>query len=129
MDEYLGMHCSFNVHYNIQLKTSVSNDCNRWKGKQSYNPIHNLEHAEEIPWLYLTCDLPPPPLYPDELQENIIPQVPFASLLTKFNGVSEKEYKTHKDSQLKRFQITRLPNFLIIFIKVICSLVSFYHSC
>lgn len=76
-----------------------------------------LEHAEEIPWLYLTCDLPPPPLYPDELQENIIPQVPFASLLTKFNGVSEKEYKTHKDSQLKRFQITRLPNFLIIFIK------------
>ncbi|XP_062594467.1 ubiquitin carboxyl-terminal hydrolase 39-like [Saccostrea cucullata] len=76
-----------------------------------------LEHAEEIPWLYLTCDLPPPPLYPDELQENIIPQIPFATLLTKFNGVSEKEYKTHKDSQLKRFQITKLPNFVIIFIK------------
>ncbi|XP_061191250.1 ubiquitin carboxyl-terminal hydrolase 39-like [Saccostrea echinata] len=76
-----------------------------------------LEHVEEIPWLYLTCDLPPPPLYPDELQENIIPQIPFATLLTKFNGVSEKEYKTHKDSQLKRFQITRLPNFVIIFIK------------
>ncbi|XP_048763134.2 U4/U6.U5 tri-snRNP-associated protein 2-like [Ostrea edulis] len=75
------------------------------------------EHMEEIPWLYLTCDLPPPPLYPDELQENIIPQIPFATLLTKFNGVSEKEYKTHKDSQLKRFQITRLPNFVIIFIK------------
>jgi U4/U6.U5 tri-snRNP-associated protein 2 len=73
---------------------------------------------EEIPWLYLTCDLPPPPLYPDELQENIIPQIPFATLLTKFNGVSEKEYKTHKDSQLKRFQITRLPHFVIIFIKV-----------
>ena len=30
---------------------------------------------DEIPWLYLTCDLPAQPLYPDELQENIIPQV------------------------------------------------------
>ena len=73
---------------------------------------------EEIPWLYLTCDLPPPPLYPDEQRENIIPQVPFATLLSKFNGVAEKEYKTHRDSHLKRFEITYLPQYIIIFIKV-----------
>ena len=26
------------------------------------------ETVQEIPWLYLTCDLPAQPLYPDELQ-------------------------------------------------------------
>ncbi|KAH3863462.1 U4/U6.U5 tri-snRNP-associated protein 2-like [Dreissena polymorpha] len=75
------------------------------------------EVVEEIPWLYLTCDLPPQPLYPDELQENIIPQVPFHNILAKFNGVYEKEYKTHKDSTLKRFELTKLPPYIIVYIK------------
>ncbi|XP_060067142.1 U4/U6.U5 tri-snRNP-associated protein 2-like [Ylistrum balloti] len=75
------------------------------------------EKYEEIPWLYLTCDLPPPPLYPDELRENIIPQVPFSTILAKFNGISEKEYKTHKDSHMKRFELTRLPPYIICYIK------------
>jgi len=35
------------------------------------------EKVEENQFLYLTCDLPPMPLYPDELKENIIPQVSF----------------------------------------------------
>lgn len=30
---------------------------------------------EESPFLYLTCDLPQPPLFKDEKKENIIPQV------------------------------------------------------
>jgi len=36
------------------------------------------EYAVEVtesPFLYLTCDLPPPPLFKDEILENIIPQV------------------------------------------------------
>ena len=33
------------------------------------------EKVEDTQFLYLTCDLPPMPLYPDELKENIIPQV------------------------------------------------------
>ncbi|PVD38835.1 hypothetical protein C0Q70_01459 [Pomacea canaliculata] len=73
--------------------------------------------TEEIQWLYLTCDLPAPPLYPDELRENIIPQVPFATLLAKFNGVTEKEYKTYKDNTIKCFQLTHLPPFIICYFK------------
>ncbi|CAG2220787.1 SAD1 [Mytilus edulis] len=72
---------------------------------------------DEMPWLYLTCDLPPPPLYPDEMRENIIPQIPFSVLLSKFNGVNEKEYKTYKDSTMKRFEITQLPPYIIVYIK------------
>lgn len=75
------------------------------------------ETMEEIPFMFLTCDLPPPPLFPDELRENIIPQIPLFGILNKFNGLSEKEYKTHKDSILKRFEITHLPPFIILYIK------------
>jgi len=35
------------------------------------------EVITESPFLYLTCDLPPPPLFKDEFMENIIPQVSF----------------------------------------------------
>ena len=76
------------------------------------------EKIEDVQFLYLTCDMPPPPLYPDGMQENIIPQVPIYSILNKFNGSLEKEYKTYKDSTMKRFEITRLPPFIILYFKV-----------
>jgi len=75
------------------------------------------ETMEETTFMYLTCDLPAPPLYPDEMRENIIPQVPLFGILNKFNGLVEKEYKTYKDSTLKRFEITALPPYIILYIK------------
>ncbi|KAK6633805.1 U4/U6.U5 tri-snRNP-associated protein 2 [Polyplax serrata] len=75
------------------------------------------EKITESPFLYLTCDLPPPPLFKDEFMENIIPQVNLYTLLTKFNGIQEKEYKTYKDNFLKRFEITVLPPYLMLYIK------------
>ena len=79
------------------------------------------ETISETPFMYLTCDLPAPPLYPDELRENIIPQVPIFQILNKFNGLMEKEYKTYKDSTMRRFEITRLPPYIILYMKVGCS--------
>ncbi|XP_071830110.1 ubiquitin carboxyl-terminal hydrolase 39-like [Apostichopus japonicus] len=75
------------------------------------------ETSVETPFLFLTLDIPPAPLFKDELEQNIIPQVPLSSLLSKFDGVTEKEYKTYKDSTIKRFELTRLPPYLIICIK------------
>ncbi|VDK48244.1 unnamed protein product, partial [Gongylonema pulchrum] len=48
------------------------------------------EKKLEVPFLYLTLDLPAAPLYRDEQMQNIIPQVPLSALITKFNGVTEK---------------------------------------
>jgi len=73
--------------------------------------------VEESPFLFLTSELPAPPLFKDEFHENIIPQVSLYNILSKFNGVTEKEYKTYKDNFLKRFEITRLPRFIILYIK------------
>ncbi|KAF4523146.1 hypothetical protein B566_EDAN002401 [Ephemera danica] len=75
------------------------------------------EKQTDSPFLYLTCDLPPPPLFKDEFRENIIPQVNLYTLLTKFNAQSEKEYKTYKENFMKRFEITKLPPYLILYIK------------
>ena len=38
-----------------------------------------LNQVAESPFLFLTSELPPPPLFKDEYDENIIPQVPFLS--------------------------------------------------
>ena len=51
------------------------------------------EKVEELPFLKLTMELPAPPLYRDELLQNVIPQVPLGTLLSKFNGTSEKVCK------------------------------------
>lgn len=81
--------------------------------KKLMNMPEYQEVMEETPFLFLTCDLPPAPLYPDVLRENIIPQVPLMTLLSKFNG----EYKTMTDSVLKKFQIVKLPKYLILYFK------------
>lgn len=86
------------------------------------------ETAEDTQFLYLTCDLPAPPLYPDDLRENIIPQVPLANILAKFNGITEKEYKTYKDSTMKRFKIFKLPPYIILYVKVNILIQEFYRQ-
>lgn len=75
------------------------------------------EKVESTGFMYLTADLPAQPLFKDEMRENIIPQVPLFTILSKFNGTSEKEYRTYKDSTLKRFELTSLPPYLILYIK------------
>jgi len=75
------------------------------------------ETMQKCPFMYLTLDLPAAPLYKDEIEHNIIPQVPLSTLLAKFNGFTEKEYKGKRDSTMKRFELTKLPPYLIFYIK------------
>jgi len=77
-----------------------------------------VETVSESPFLYLAADLPPPPLFKDEFSENIIPQVSLFALLSQFNGNQQKEYKTYKENFLKRFELIRLPKYIILYIKV-----------
>ncbi|KFO65116.1 U4/U6.U5 tri-snRNP-associated protein 2, partial [Corvus brachyrhynchos] len=89
-------------------------------GEEKEQLLQNSEYQErmvESTFLYLTLDLPTAPLYKDEKEQLIIPQVPLFSILAKFNGSTEKEYKTYKENFLKRFQLTRLPPYLIFCIK------------
>lgn len=44
--------------------------------------------AAVSPFLFLAVDLPPPPLFQDAVEKNIIPQVSIHSVLSKFDGTS-----------------------------------------
>lgn len=73
---------------------------------------------EEKPFLFLSVDLPASPLFRDELKESIIPQVPLMQILTKFDGVTEQEVKTYKDNFLKKYELLKLPKYLIMCFRV-----------
>jgi U4/U6.U5 tri-snRNP-associated protein 2 len=78
-----------------------------------------FEEAAEVKvdinrFLLLTLDLPTAPLFQDELERNIIPQVPLPTILSKYNGVKAQEHLAHR----KRYRLMHpLPPYLIFHIK------------
>lgn len=69
--------------------------------------------TKALPFMFLTLDLPLMPLFQDEVQKNFIPQIPITELLQKYNGLDVKEMP----GQRQRYSITKLPPFLVIYIK------------
>lgn len=50
--------------------------------------VHILEDIRTTvsPFLFLALDLPPPPLFQDAIEKNIIPQVNIHTVLAKYDG-------------------------------------------
>jgi len=70
--------------------------------------------AETTRFLLLTLDLPPAPLFQDEQERNIIPQVPLAAVLAKYDGVSAQEHLAHR----RRYRLLHpLPPYLALHVK------------
>lgn len=59
----------------IYTRKIPSTDLNDKEKKSLLATAEYQEVETESPFIYLTCDLPPPPLFIDEFRENIIPQV------------------------------------------------------
>lgn len=78
----------------------------------TFNPNKDIS-TSNTPFLFLALDLPPVPLYQDEKERDIVPQVPLTTILSKFDGKKVQEVS----NQLKRYSITRLPQYLILHIK------------
>ncbi|KAI0969762.1 hypothetical protein F4678DRAFT_473588 [Xylaria arbuscula] len=78
-----------------------------------------FEEAAEVKtditrFLLLTLDLPAAPLFQDEVEGNIIPQVPLTTILSKYDGVKAQEHL----AQRKRYRLMHpLPPYLIFHIK------------
>ncbi|TGO82066.1 hypothetical protein BPOR_0931g00040 [Botrytis porri] len=65
-------------------------------------------------FMLLTLDLPPAPLFQDELERNIIPQIPLTSILAKYDGLKAQEHLNMR----KRYRLLHpLPPFLLFHIK------------
>ncbi|MBE3112310.1 MAG: UBP-type zinc finger domain-containing protein, partial [Acidobacteria bacterium] len=70
--------------------------------------------SDVVRFLLLTLDLPATPLFQDELEKNIIPQVPLTSILAKYNGVTAQEHR----AQRKRYRLLHpLPPYLLLHVK------------
>jgi len=67
----------------------------------------------ESTFMFLTLDLPPPPVFQDSVQKNIIPQVNLTTLLQKYDGVS----KVERSGILRTHSCSRLPEFIILHFK------------
>ncbi|GAB4830767.1 hypothetical protein Ancab_004800 [Ancistrocladus abbreviatus] len=69
--------------------------------------------TSRMPFLMLGLDLPPPPLFKDVMEKNIIPQVPLFSILKKFDGETITEVVRPHIARM-RYRVTRLPPYLIL---------------
>jgi len=76
--------------------------------------VEPVEHKEST-FLLLTLEVPPPPLFKDEMKNDIAPQVPLSTLLSKFDGKSV-QVDTRKGVQ-RTYRLKRLPAYAIFIIK------------
>lgn len=92
----------------ITAKSDTTGD--RLRFEESSNITTNVS-----PYLILTLDLPPVPLFRDAVEsKNIIPQIPLTSLLQKYNGISASEKQAHR---IRHRLLHPLPPYLFFHIK------------
>ncbi|KAE8269059.1 hypothetical protein A4X09_0g3287 [Tilletia walkeri] len=79
------------------------------QGRAKFNIDREIK-TDRSPFFLLAIDLPPPPVFQDVIEENIIPQVPIAEVLAKYDGLTFQEAR----GMIRRYKITRLPPYLIL---------------
>ena len=73
-----------------------------------------VDIVQRVPFLLLTLDLPPSPLFKDAMEKIVIPQIPIFDLLKKFDGATiQDDVRTGR----RKMRITKLPKFLAIHVK------------
>jgi U4/U6.U5 tri-snRNP-associated protein 2 len=74
--------------------------------------------TQRIPYLFLSLDLPPAPLYRDEHSGGImISQIPLYTLLSKYDGEYVTDSLKGQFRERKRYRIIRLPPYMIMTVK------------
>jgi U4/U6.U5 tri-snRNP-associated protein 2 len=92
----------------ITAKSDVTGD--RLRFEESSNIATTI-----TPYLILTLDLPPAPLFRDSIEaKNIIPQVPLTTLLNKYSGLQASERQSHR---VRHRLLHPLPPYLLFHIK------------
>lgn len=77
------------------------------------NKNASAKETSKMPFLMLGLDLPPPPLFKDVMEKNIIPQVPLFNILKKFDGETITEVVRPHIARMQ-YRVTRLPKYMIL---------------
>jgi len=67
----------------------------------------------DVPFLVLSLEIPPTPLFKDTQGGNVIPQVPLFDVLEKYDGTKYTDILRAGYQQRKRYSLLRLPPFII----------------
>ena len=70
--------------------------------------------TEQSRFMILTLDLPAAPLFQDELDKNIIPQIPLTTILSKYDGLKAQE---RLNTRVRYRLLHPLPPYLLFHIK------------
>ncbi|KAI9105745.1 hypothetical protein DFS34DRAFT_27631 [Phlyctochytrium arcticum] len=107
------IHSTFRGELRIDSQTfTVRESTDENRGKKIFDNSREIT-TKITPFMFLALDLPPPPLFQDEAEKTIIPQIPITTLLEKYDGVTGQE----TGNILRRYKITKLPQYLIFHIK------------
>lgn len=105
------------IHHVFQGKLKIESQ--KITAKADAGDRLRFEEAAEVivdttRYLMLTLDLPAAPLFQDELEKNIIPQVPLTAILSKYDGLKAQEQMNTR----KRYRLLHpLPPYLLFHIK------------
>ncbi|XP_031388347.1 U4/U6.U5 tri-snRNP-associated protein 2-like [Punica granatum] len=97
----------------ITEKKEISDEQNRLPAEGGNENKSFISETSRMPFLMLGLDLPPPPLFKDVMEKNIIPQVPLFNILKKFDGEAITEVVRPHIARM-RYRVTRLPQYLIL---------------
>lgn len=77
------------------------------------------EKIDLVNFIYLSLDLPAMPLFPkkDERGKLIKPRISIYDLFSKYDGKTTHHVQTAKECSIKRYEILKLPRYLIIYYK------------
>ncbi|KAJ1916912.1 U4 U6.U5 tri-snRNP-associated protein [Mycoemilia scoparia] len=106
------------IYKALQGEVSVkTQDINLIKTRASKDEPIEIDETKEtkearVPFLTLSLELPPTPLFHDE-KDNIIPQVALATLLKRYDGTTTVEWR----NEAKRYQVLQLPKYVILHMK------------
>ncbi|ODQ52621.1 cysteine proteinase [Saitoella complicata NRRL Y-17804] len=67
----------------------------------------------QTPFLFLTLDLPPTPLFQSSIEKNIIPQIPLTDLLKKYDGSTEQV----SEGGVRRYRLLEVGWYLVLGVK------------
>jgi len=84
------------------------------KKKKNFSEKDYETSTSKVQFFYISLALPPAPLFKDEADRSLIPQVPLFDLIGKFDGITTE---TLADGSKKRYTISRLPKYLMYHFK------------
>eukprot|EP00026_Physarum_polycephalum_P007125 Phypoly_transcript_07180.p2 GENE.Phypoly_transcript_07180~~Phypoly_transcript_07180.p2 ORF type:complete len:248 (-),score=57.54 Phypoly_transcript_07180:78-821(-) len=106
---------TFQGEVQVTTETPVKKDKEKEKKKDEPAEEQFETSVKVVPFLYLSLEVPASPLFKDEQEKNIIPQIPLFGILNKFDG--QTIHNIVATGERKRYLITKLPRYLTLHIK------------